>query len=161
MEEIEKEAERILEDVEHSMKSQYIEYEWWSKVHQSLGLISILVSVLVGISLDNKVFALISITLLGSLTSVITFVDPLNKALLHRASADRYNELNNEIRIFKNIELRKLDENNAAEKLKNLVSKKHVLNHNSPVFSDEAYKKAKQRIKKGQTKHSIDGKRKN
>jgi hypothetical protein len=71
-------------------------------------------------------------------------------------AATAYRALQQDARIFLRIDLPRLDENGARERLSELVTRSQELNRESALPSDTAWKRAKANIEAGSQKYEAD-----
>lgn len=155
------EAKRIEEDSLYSAKGHFCTGQRWNRLHLWLGTISVAFSAIAGASAlsqfdyHNVIAGVISIIVAG-LTAVITFINPNDRASIHRRSGNMYSSLKNDARIFYDIEVNKLDDKKAVEDLKILNNRRSKLNLESQIIPDWAFKKARKGIENGEAKYKID-----
>ena len=71
-------------------------------------------------------------------------------------AATAYRALQQDARIFVKIDLSRLDEDEARERLSELVSRSQQLNRESALPSDRAWRKAKSKIEAGAQQYEAD-----
>ena len=166
-EKIRKEAERIVEDSLYSAKGHFEAASKWRKMHLWLGLPAAVLAALSGVSAltqfdYHNILAAFLAILVTALTSVITFLNPNEKASSHQDAGNKYNSLRNKVRIFHEIDCRgKSSAEELTERLKEFANLRDELNQNSPQIPREAYEKARKGIKEGEADYEIDKKKKN
>ncbi len=89
-------------------------------------------------------------------TAVVTFMNPNERATLHRSAGDEYNALKNNTRIFREIEAEQLSETDALDRLHKLTDSRNDLNASSSQIPKWAYEKAKKGINAGETTYRVD-----
>jgi len=99
-EEIIKEAKRIEEDLLYSSKAHFVASSFWNLIHLAVGILIIVLSFMDWIVKNASTFS--GIIFCGS--TVITFINPKQKAELHLKSGNNYNSLMNKVRIFRAID---------------------------------------------------------
>lgn len=156
------EAERIEEDSIHSAKSQFEASNKWKNINLLLGIPTAIISGIAGISILNEwsyVFAGFLALIVGALTTLMTFLNPNQKANAHLNSGNNYLALRNRARIFKNISLNSREDINAlSEELKLLADERNNLNKNSLQCSRKNFETARRGISEGETKYLADKK---
>lgn len=156
------EAERIEEDSIHSAKSQFEASNKWKNVNLLLGVPTAILSGIAGISILNEwsyVFAGFLALIVGALTTLMTFLNPNQKANAHLNSGNNYLALRNRARIFKNISLNsKKDVMALSEELKLLADERNNLNKNSLQCSRKDFEIARRGISEGENKYCADKK---
>lgn len=71
-------------------------------------------------------------------------------------SANQYRNLQQDVRVFQNLEIRSVDEAEAMERLGRLIRRQQDLNESSPVPSGFAFWLAKRNIKRGAQRYEVD-----
>jgi len=155
------EAKRIEEDSLYSAKGHFCTGRRWTCLHLWLGGISVALSAIAGASAlsqfdyHNIVAGIISIIVAG-LTAVITFINPNDRASIHKKSGNMYSSLKNDARIFYDIEVNELDDKKSIEDLKRLNDRRNKLNLESQIIPGWAFKKARKGIEEGEAKYKVD-----
>ncbi len=162
--EIIKEAKRIEESLLYSSKGHFVASLFWSNFHLWIGVPIVLLSAIAGASAFSKIDPTnliaggISIFVIA-LSSVMTFLNPNQKASAHLNAGNNYDSLLSNIRIFWSIDCwREESEQVLTEKLKYFSEQKGKLNQNSPQIPRWAYKKAKEGIEAGEASYTVDKK---
>ena len=162
-EQIRKEALRLHEDAELTFKAHFVAAEKWENLNLCLGIPSIVLSVMAGSLALSKIVPYFEILAgifgfaAATFTALLTFLKPIDRYEKHSKCGNRYLALRNDIRRFFEIELYtdKL-ESELKENLDTLISTKKKLDVESPLIPSWAYRKAKERIKSGETEHAVD-----
>jgi hypothetical protein len=160
---IRKEALRIHEDTEITSKAHFVAAERWQYFNLWLGVPSIILSITAGSLALSKIvpyfqiIAGISGFAAASLTALMSFLKPWEKYEKHTDLGNRYLALRNDVRRFFNLELL-TDKPDPELKLilDKLVSEKKILDSDSILLPNWAYKAAKKRIDRGQARYKID-----
>jgi hypothetical protein len=92
----------------------------------------------------------------AALSVVSTFLNPQDKAVIHKRAGDQFLSLKNQTRFFRTIELSDLSNIEASDKLKRLADKRDELNSLSPTIPKYAYKDAIKGISLGESAHQVD-----
>jgi hypothetical protein len=156
------EAERIEEDSIHSAKSQFEASDKWKNVNLLLGIPTAIISGIAGISILNEwsyILAGFLALIVGALTTLMTFLNPNQRANAHLNSGNNYLALRNRARIFKNISLNSKEDITAlSEELKLLADERNNLNKNSLQCSRKNFETARRGISQGENKYLADNK---
>ena len=149
--ELKSEAQRIEEAALLSGKGHYIAVTGWRWSHLVLGIVSAAASALAAISVLMQWTPALVVTAAAAATLaavVLTALKPSEQADRHQRAGDRYFEIKNSARIFREIEL--VDANAPLKDLikgiKILSSGLAVIRSGAPVIPRHAYEKAKQEI---------------
>jgi hypothetical protein len=156
-----REASRIDEDCEYSSKGHYYAAQRWAALHWWVGIPLAIASGLAGTSAlaefdHHNVVAGVLALLVAVGTAVVTFMNPNQRAGLHRAAGDEYNALRNNVRIFSEIEAEAMPANEALTRLHQLTDGRNGLNANSPQIPKWAFEKARQGIEGGESTYRAD-----
>ena len=111
-EKIVNEAQRIEEDSLYSAKGHFYAAQFWESFHLWVGVPTSIIAAIAGTSALNEAHILAGVLamLVAGLTAIITFVNPNEKANAHHTAGNAYNSLNNDSRIFHDIEAQKADD---------------------------------------------------
>ena len=153
------ELARIEEDCIHSGKAQFNAAERWGRYHLYLGLPSALLSAAAGAAfLKNYGEIAGAMTMLAALlTALMTFLKPSERATSHKAAGDQYLALRNDARVFRNIRIEHVcDDQAAIDSLDEFTKRRHELNQASPPFSRSDFEKARSGVDEGEATHQID-----
>ncbi len=158
--EIQKELDRIMEDTNYSQKGHFSASAIYSCIHFSLGIIvSVLSFIAVTILLSNPTNLTI-ITYLalsaGIISTISTFIDPDKKHREHLKAANLYLTLRNDARIFKNIKIQNLNEEQTIRGVETFNDRRNNLNEEMPQIHKWAFLLARKNIKDGQLKYEVD-----
>lgn len=155
------EAKRIEEDSLYSAKGHFYAGQCWVNVNLLLGGASAVLSSIAGVSAlsqfdyHNVVAGGLAIIVTG-LTAVITFINPNERAFIHRKIGNNYNSLRNETRIFHEIEVSDIEEKHAIDCLKKLNDRRNKLNLESEQIPKWAFEKARKGIEEGEAEYKVD-----
>lgn len=161
-EEIIKEAKRIEEATLFSSKGHFQAASIWRNFHFFLGVPAAVLSAIAGASalsqFDNSGFiAGVLAIIVAAITSLMTFLNPNEKANTHMEAGNNYDALQNKARIFWSVDCwREKSEDVLAEKLKYLSDQKDKLNLSSPQIPWIAYQLAKKGIEAGEADYKVD-----
>ena len=159
IERITKELLRMEEDCTYSGKSHFNASARWLKMNYYLGVPAIALSPLAGIAYTEG-FSKIAWTMsaaVAALTALMTFLRPSELSSKHKTSGDQYLSLRNDARVFREIQLLHLeDEQTAINSLAGLTKRRNELNQASPQFSNRDFRKARIGITKGEAQHKVD-----
>ena len=161
-EEVIREAKRIEESLLYSSKGHFAASHFWSKFHLWVGVPMVILSGVAGASALSKfdsggtIAGLLSIVVV-TLSSVMTFLNPNEKANAHLSAGNQYDALMNKVRMFWSIECwRNESDDVLAEKLAHLSDQKDKLNQDSPQIPRRAYNKARKGIQGGEAEYRVD-----
>lgn len=160
-EKITNEAKRIEEDSLYSAKGHFYAGQCWVNVNFWLGGITAVLSAIAGASAlsqfdyHNIVAGGLSI-FVASITAVITFINPSERASVHQKTGNKYNALRNDTRIFYDIEINDMDDKRITEDLKKLNDRRNKLNLESHQIPKWAFEKARRGIEEGEAKYKVD-----
>lgn len=157
------EAKRIEESLLYSSKGHFAASSFWSKFHLACGIPAVVLSAIVGCNTlaafaKNWIVVILSL-LVVALSSIMTFLNPNERASTHQNAANNYDALMNKIRIFWSIDCwTEVAEAVLTEKLKYYSELKDRLNQNSPQIPRFAYRTAKKGIENGEGLYEVDKK---
>lgn len=161
IDEIIKESKRIEEDAKHSSKGHFNAAKRWNYYHYSMGIAATIFAAIAGASalsdFDNGIIiAGVSSIIATILSALATFVNPNEKSDLHHKAGTDFSALKNAARIFYNIEVSDLNNEQAFKSIKSLANRRDELNRKSPQIPPHAFKSAKSGIDRGETNYSVD-----
>ena len=163
-EEIIKESKRIEESLLYSSKGHYAAAHFWTNFHLWIGIPVVILSAIAGASafsqFDPKhiIAGIISIIVVA-LSSVMTFLNPNERASNHLNAGNNYDSLMNKARMFWSIDCwRDESEQVLTERLKYFSEQKDKLNQSSQQIPRWAYEIGKRGIKGGEGDHTVDTK---
>lgn len=175
IEALRREVARIEEDAEYSHKGHYAAAEVWRRRRYWLGVPAALAAALASMLIFfdgsdasdmlqqaapwlNPTFIAAGMAMLATLlATLLTALNPAERAVEHQSAGGAYLTLRNQARIFREVDL--LSPDNPAqlrERLHALDATRNQLNQSSPKIPDRAYKKAKKGIKAGESTHRVD-----
>jgi hypothetical protein len=161
IEEIISEAKRLQEDSLYSYKG-HLEAARLSKfIHYGLGLPSVVLAALVGLSMNNPTlspwvgFIAIIITIF---TALSTFINPFRAAEQHRIIGEKYGALYREARRFVNLECNDASSIDELQKrLDDLATKQDQYNAEGPQITRIPYLLAKRNIEQNkEAENAVD-----
>ncbi len=157
------EAKRIEESAKYSAQGQFEQAKIWSKRSTFLGIPSSGLGAVAGIGgladlFGNKVTGLLAIGA-AFLTAIMTTLNYSKKIDQTHASANAYLALQQDARIFVEIDLNTINAQAGREALSELVARQQEINKTAIIPSPRAYKKAQENIKKGGQTYKVDGKK--
>ncbi|MHB0086093.1 SLATT domain-containing protein, partial [Klebsiella pneumoniae] len=107
---------------------------------------------------DMTTITIVISFLLTCLTAINTALNPSKRAGHHKSAAGEYNNLKNDVRLFREIEL--IEINSPDKELKNKIKvfsdRRNQLNISSPTVPRWAYEKTQSDVNDGFTQYSID-----
>lgn len=153
-----KEAHRIEEDSLYSMKGHFNAGNLWARIHLIIGLPSAILASWAGIEAfsNDPVKTAILALLSAALTATNTFLSPQTIADNHRNAGREYNKLRNRTRLFREIDLSRLDDGTSTQTIVELAGQRDSLNSMSPDIPRWAYHRAIKDIDEGKAKYKID-----
>ena len=162
--EIIKEAKRIEEALLYSSKGHFAAAHGWANSHLWLGVPVVILSGIAGASalteFDHSHIAagLISLLVVG-LSSLLTFLNPNERAATHLKAGNNYDALMNKVRIFWSIDCGSDEsEEILTKQLKSFSDQKSKLNNDCPQVPRWAYKIAQRGINNGEGDYMADKK---
>lgn len=154
--EIIKEAKRTEESLLYSSKGHYAAAHFWSNFHLWIGVPMVVITAVAGATAfktfdTNGVLAGICSLIGVVLSSLITFLNPNEKASAHRTAGHNYDSLMSTVRLFWSVECWRTEaEDILADRLTQLSEQKSKLNQTCPQVPKFAYKRAKAGIEAGE-----------
>jgi len=95
--------------------------------------------------------------IVAALTAVMTFVNPNEKANAHQNAGNDYNSLRNEARIFYEVNMVNIvDENELTTELEELNSKRDAMNKEHIQIPKWAFRRARKGIEEGEGSYDVD-----
>lgn len=155
-----KEAERVHESAMYSAQTQFEYSKSWRRVDRWLGGFAALLAALSaagGLSevLSAKGAGIVALCSAGIGAVAATLGAPKSKDRAH-ASANALLALQQDARIFLNIDLPRLGEDEAREQLQTLVARSQELNATSEIPSSGAWNKARKNVEQGRQEYGVD-----
>ena len=164
IEKIKDECSRIEEDALYSSKSHYNASSPWEKCNLFIGIPIAILSAIAGLSAlkDMTNITIFISFVLTCLTAINTALNPSKRAGHHKSAAGEYNNLKNDVRLFREIELIEvtLSENDLKEKIKVFSDRRNQLNISSPTIPRWAYEKTQSDDNNGFSQYAIDKEKK-
>ena len=161
--ELKAEADRLEWDALYSMKGQFNAAMLWNIVHYSLGVSAVVLGAIAGNQFlgDNNVMAAIIAALSASITAVITFLKPSEKAQPHHEAGVFCAEIKRKARMFQNISvLLETETRNLQQELNTLVTAYHENQKTAPPVPWAAYQLARRGVRKGEHTYNEEGENK-
>lgn len=154
------ESLRIEEDCTHSAKSHFNAADTWRHRHYWLGIPGTIFAALAGAAVikDLASAAQLLSAAAAILTGLLTFLKPSDRASQHKQIADQYLALRNDARIFREVQTRRLDADEASERLEALSKRRSDLNQSSPEIPRRAFEAARKGIADGEATYAVDSK---
>lgn len=158
--EMNKEASRIHESAMYSAQTQFAYSKSWRSVDRWLGGFAALVaatSAAGGLStvLSARWTGLIALVSAGAGAVASSLGAPKTKTQAH-ASANAYLALQQDARNFINIDLPKMNVDEARDQLGKLIARQQELNATTEIPSGRAWRKAKSEVEGGNQKYEVD-----
>lgn len=159
-EEIRKEANRIHESAMFSSETQFEYAKRWRRVDRIIGAVSAVMAAVAGIgslsgAIPAKWVGLIAIlaAVAAAVAASINAPQTKEKAAF---SANAYRALQQDVRIFINLDLHNLNPDTAREELGELVERLQRLNAESEIPSNKAWRTGKDNIEAGAQEYEVD-----
>lgn len=156
------ELERIEEDCVHSGKSHFNAGDRWGRYHFWLGVPAVTLSALASTAFfaeQPMVGGLLAATV-AVLTALQTFLKPSERSSAHKAAGDQYLALRNDSRVFREIRLDTVcDDQAALDGLDEFTKRRREMNLSSPQFSRRDFEHARKGIEEGEASHAVDKER--
>ncbi|MDU1653542.1 MAG: SLATT domain-containing protein [Leclercia adecarboxylata] len=160
IEKIKDECLRIEEDALYSSKSHYNASSPWEKCNLVIGIPIAILSALTGLSAlkDMTNITILMSLILTCLTAINTALNPSKRAGHHKSAAGEYNNLKNDVRLFREIELIEVSipDKEIKEKIKVFSDRRNQLNISSPTIPRWAYEKTQSDVKNKFSQYAID-----
>jgi len=155
-----KEANRIHESAMYSAQTQFEYSKTWRSVDRWLGGFAALIAAVAAAGgladvLSAQLAGLIALVSAGTGAVAASLGAPKTKTQAH-ASGNAYLALQQDARVFINIDLARLDVDDARQQLAELVSRHQELNATSEIPSGRAWKKAKSNVDGGGQEYEVD-----
>lgn len=153
------EADRLLEDATYSAKGHFESAREWGRWNLWLGVPSVILATLAGVSGFNDIPTLAGGTAVfgGACAAVLTFLRPSERASAHQTAGTLYNSLKSRVRFFREVDLvASRDPNQLREQLHQLAADRNSLNESSPEILRPAFKRARAGIATGEASYRVD-----
>lgn len=158
--EIRKEAERILESATYASETQFEYAKRWRRVDRWIGGAAAVLAAIAGIGGLSQVLTarwagLVAVLAAGTGAVAASMGAPQTKEKAS-GSATAYRALQQDARIFLNIDLPNLPDDEAKTQLQQLVERLQGLNQSAEVPSAGAWRRAKRSIERGTQRYEAD-----
>jgi hypothetical protein len=157
---IKTEAERVHESTMYSAQGQFEQAKIWNRKNLILGIPASGVAGIAGVTglatSIGKTWVSILALIAAFLSGIMTTLNYSKKIDQAHASANAYLALQQDARIFIDIDLDNLDEGAARDTLGNLVARQQEINTTAQIPSPTAYKRAKANIESGGQTYEAD-----
>lgn len=158
--EMRKEAHRVHESAETASETQFEYAKRWRRVDRVLGGIAAVVAAVAGVGglsevVSAQVAGLIAIlaAALGAVAASLNAPQTKEKASV---SANALRGLQQDARIFMNIDLDTLEQDEARDRLQQLVERQQQLTREAEIPSPKAWERAKNNLEAGSQKYEAD-----
>jgi hypothetical protein len=152
---------RIEEDCTYSGKAHFNAAGRWGSYHFWLGLPAVGLSALAGLAFF-KDYTVVAAAMSGTaavLTAFQTFMKPSERSASHKAAGDQYLGLRNDARVFREIRMEHVcDDQAAIDGLDEFTKRRKELNMASPQIARRDFTRARKGIEGGEAKHAVDQK---
>ena len=154
------EAKRVHESAMYSAQNQFEYSKTWRRVDRWLGGSAALIAALSGAGglsevISAKWAGLVALVAAGLGAVATSLGAPKAKDRAH-SSANALLALQQDTRIFLNIDLDNLEDDEAREQLRTLVARQQELNATAEIPSGRAWKKAQKNINNGRQTYEVD-----
>jgi hypothetical protein len=158
--EIRKEAERVHESAKYASETQFAYAQRWRRVDRWIGSASATLAAVAGIGGLSEVFSarwagLIAVVAAGMGAIAASIGAPQTKENAS-GSATSYRALQQDTRVFLNIDLPRLTDDDAREQLRVLINRLQDLSRDTEIPSRGAWKRAKNSIEGGSQDYETD-----
>ncbi|WP_281549366.1 SLATT domain-containing protein [Kluyvera cryocrescens] len=154
------ECYRIEEDALYSSKSHYNVSDRWDKLNMWFGVPLAILTALSGIAaIKSTPDAVVIFSIMATILSALnTSLNPSKRSALHKSSANEYNKLKNDVRIFRELLISDFEftDKVLVDKLTNYSDRRNQLNASSPNIPRWAYEKTQNDVNDGFTQYKID-----
>ena len=159
-EELRNEARRVEESARHSAQNQFEYAKTWRRVDQWLGGTAALLAAVSGAGGLSEVISpqwagLVALVAAGIGAVATSLGAPKAKDRAY-SSANALLALQQDARIYVQVDLEELDDEEAREQLRTLVAPQQELNATAEIPSNRAWRRAKQNIEKGGQTYEVD-----
>lgn len=161
VEELSAEAQRVYEAALWASESQYGNCKVWRIADTA---ISVSAAVAAGVAGVAGLADLITAQWAGGIAIASAALGAVNASLgagriasASTVAANQYRNLQQDVRVFCNIELPSMSEEDAAARLRQLINRQQELNESSPVPSSLAVRTARTNINRGGQRYEVDG----
>jgi hypothetical protein len=155
------ELHRIEEDSRFSSKSQFEAARSWRKLHLGLGLPTVILGAVAGVSAFSNftrhtawagIFAILAAVLAAS----NTFLNPAERVASHQNFGNDYLSLRNRARFSATTEALALTDAELQEHVVALAAERDSLNKKAPQVHRMAFERARKGIEEGEAKYEVD-----
>lgn len=158
--ELSKEANRVHESATYASETQFEYAKRWRRVDRWIGSASAAVAAVAGIGGLSQVFSarwagFIAVLAAGMGAVAASIGAPQTKEKA-AGSATSYRALQQDARIFLNIDLAILSDDDARTQLQQLIDRAQQLNRDTEIPSSGSWKRAKRSIESGSQKYEAD-----
>ncbi len=161
VEELSAEAQRVHEATLWASEAQYANCKVWRIADTIIGVSAAVAAGVAGVA---GLADLITAKLAGGIAIVSAALGAVNASLGagriasgSTVAGNQYRNLQQDVRVFRYVELQSLAEADATDRLKQLIIRQQDLNESSPVPSALAFWMAKRNINRGGQKYEVDG----
>jgi len=151
-----KEAKKLEATLDHVIHAHYAASRLFRSLYLWLGIITIVLSTIVGIAVSFKVDGVNTISdnnpwlitilsgIIALFSGIMTFMSPNDRAIMNLTSGNEYDDLKNKVRIFWYVECNKnVSNDELLKRLQYLTEQKGKIKSYAPQIPILAYKMAK------------------
>lgn len=153
------EAKRIEEDCLYSAKGHFEAASYWKRIHYWIGIPATVLAAITGLALvtDRPGSGAILAVIVAILSGLSTFLNPSEKATAHHSSGTSFNTLKNQVRVFREIDLRtQATSEDLSFRLKSISEARNHLNSVSLQIPRGAFVRARRGIESGEAQYQAD-----
>jgi hypothetical protein len=154
------EVERIEEAATYSAQTQFSSGKFWRGLNLLLGTAAAALAAVAGATglseATGPETAAIIALVAAALAAVMTTLNAAQRAEQSRVSANAYLALQGDARVFRTIDLDRLDPDEARQRLVELIERRNTINDTAPVPAFLAYRLGRRNIAKGRQSYEVD-----
>ena len=153
------ESRRLEEDCLFSAKGHFEAASSWSRAHYALGIPAAVFAAISGGSAftNHPILAGSLAILVAALASIITFLNPRERANAHHLAGVKYNGLRQQARVFRTVDLQTEPVTpEARQRLSELTDAHGALGLSSPQIPRRAFERARKGIEHGEAEYAVD-----
>lgn len=157
---IRREADRLLESAKLSSETQFEFAKRWRRADRAISVSSALLAGVAGVGglsdvLSARVAGLIAV-MAAAAAAVSASVSARTSKERASVAANAYRALQQDARIFLQVDLPHLDDADARDRLDQLVQRSQQLNREAEIPSVKAWRKASQQLDEGSQEYEVD-----
>lgn len=154
------EAARVEESATYSSETQFEYAKRWRRADRVLAALAAAAAGVSGVGALTEVFGAVPAALVALLAAALAGVSAALNAPQTKekaaGSANAYRALQQDVRIFRTIDLESIERAEAKETLHTFVERLQDLNAQAEIPSDRAWKRAKRQVESGSQTYEVD-----